>query len=75
MLLLQVIQAALKIFGSFWFKKYAGLILNYFISDNVNLNIDGVLYLKITDPKKTSYGIEDPEFAISQLAQTTMRYV
>lgn len=41
--------------------------------DNVNLNIDGVLYLKITDPKKTSYGIEDPEFAISQLAQTTMR--
>ena len=42
-------------------------------SDNVNLSIDGVLYLKITDPYKTSYGIEDPEFAISQLAQTTMR--
>lgn len=41
----------------------------------MNLNIDGVLYLKITDPKKTSYGIEDPEFAISQLAQTTMRWI
>lgn len=41
--------------------------------DNVNLSIDGVLYLKIMDPYKTSYGIEDPEFAVSQLAQTTMR--
>ncbi|KAK3927559.1 Stomatin-like protein 2, mitochondrial [Frankliniella fusca] len=41
--------------------------------DNVNLSIDGVLYLKIIDPYKTSYGIEDPEFAVSQLAQTTMR--
>ncbi|UYV68277.1 STOML2 [Cordylochernes scorpioides] len=41
--------------------------------DNVNLNIDGVLYLKIFDPYKTSYGVEEPEFAITQLAQTTMR--
>lgn len=41
--------------------------------DNVNLNIDGVLYLRIRDPYKASYGIEDPEFAITQLAQTTMR--
>ena len=42
-------------------------------SDNVTLNIDGVLYLKIIDAYKASYGVEDPEFAITQLAQTTMR--
>ena len=41
--------------------------------DNVNLNIDGVLYLRVQDPYKASYGVEDPEFAITQLAQTTMR--
>ncbi|XP_003742120.1 stomatin-like protein 2, mitochondrial [Galendromus occidentalis] len=42
-------------------------------SDNVTLNIDGVLYLKVQDPYKASYGVEDPEFAVTQLAQTTMR--
>ncbi|XP_050730728.1 stomatin-like protein 2, mitochondrial [Eriocheir sinensis] len=42
-------------------------------SDNVTLNIDGVLYLRIIDPYRASYGVEDPEFAITQLAQTTMR--
>lgn len=42
-------------------------------SDNVTLSIDGVLYLKVNDPYKASYGVEDPEFAITQLAQTTMR--
>jgi len=41
--------------------------------DNVAINIDGVLYLRVMDPYKASYGIEDPEFAITQLAQTTMR--
>jgi len=41
--------------------------------DNVTLSIDGVLYLRILDPYKASYGVEDPEFAITQLAQTTMR--
>jgi len=41
--------------------------------DNVAINIDGVLYLRIMDPYKASYGVEDPEFAITQLAQTTMR--
>jgi len=41
--------------------------------DNVSLTIDGVLYLRIKDPYKASYGVEDPEFAITQLAQTTMR--
>lgn len=44
-------------------------------SDNVTLSIDGVLYLKILDPYLASYGVEDPEFAITQLAQTTMRFV
>ncbi|XP_065367233.1 stomatin-like protein 2, mitochondrial [Calliphora vicina] len=42
-------------------------------SDNVTLSIDGVLYLRIIDPYRASYGVEDPEFAITQLAQTTMR--
>jgi len=41
--------------------------------DNVTLNIDGVLYLRVIDAYKSSYGVEDPEFAITQLAQTTMR--
>ncbi len=41
--------------------------------DNVTLVIDGILYLKITDPKQASYGVRDPLYAISQLAQTTMR--
>ena len=42
-------------------------------SDNVTLSIDGVLYLRVEDAYKTSYGVEDPQFAITQLAQTTMR--
>lgn len=46
--------------------------MKYF-ADNVTLSIDGVLYLRINDPYLTSYGVEDPEFAIIQLAQTTMR--
>jgi len=41
--------------------------------DNVTLVIDGILFLKITDPKQASYGVRDPFYAISQLAQTTMR--
>ncbi|XP_014721582.1 stomatin-like protein 2, mitochondrial isoform X1 [Equus asinus] len=40
---------------------------------NVTLQIDGVLYLRIMDPYKASYGVEDPEYAVTQLAQTTMR--
>jgi hypothetical protein len=35
--------------------------------DNVTLDIDGVLYVKIMDPYKASYGVEDPEYAITQL--------
>ena len=41
--------------------------------DNVNITIDGVLYIKIMDPHAASYGIDDPLFAVTQLAQTTMR--
>jgi regulator of protease activity HflC (stomatin/prohibitin superfamily) len=41
--------------------------------DNVTISIDGVLYLKITDPYKASYGVGDPVEAMRQLAQTTMR--
>ena len=41
--------------------------------DNVTITIDGVLYYRIFDPYKASYGIEDADFSISQLAQTTMR--
>lgn len=41
--------------------------------DNVGLRLDGVLYLKIFDPYKASYGVDDAEHAITQLAQTTMR--
>lgn len=55
-----------------WFISFQQLCV---VSDNVNLNIDGVLYLRINDPYLASYGVEDPEFAITQLAQTTMRYI
>ncbi|VWU48857.1 stomatin-like protein [Hepatocystis sp. ex Piliocolobus tephrosceles] len=41
--------------------------------DNVTLNIDGVLYIKCDNPYNSSYGIEDAVFAVTQLAQVTMR--
>jgi regulator of protease activity HflC (stomatin/prohibitin superfamily) len=41
--------------------------------DNVQVGIDGVLYLQVLDPERASYGIADYLFAISQLAQTTLR--
>ncbi len=41
--------------------------------DNVQVQVDGVLYLKILNPERASYGIQDYLFAISQLAQTTLR--
>ena len=41
--------------------------------DNVQVQVDGVLYLKVLNPERTSYGISDYIFAISQLAQTTLR--
>nr|POE71366.1 uncharacterized protein c16g5.07c [Quercus suber] len=42
-------------------------------ADNVTLELDGVLYTRVFDPHKASYGVEDADYAISQLAQTTMR--
>ncbi len=41
--------------------------------DNVQLKIDGILYLKVMDPNKASYGIDNYRFATAQLAQTTLR--
>ena len=41
--------------------------------DNVQVGVDGVLYLKVLDPERASYGIANYTFAITQLAQTTLR--
>ena len=41
--------------------------------DNISLVVDGVLYLKLLDPYKASYGVDNYVYAITQLAQTTMR--
>ena len=42
-------------------------------SDNVQVGVDGVLYMQVLDARNASYGIGDYGFAISQLAQTTLR--
>ena len=42
-------------------------------SDNVQVLVDGILYLKVVDPIQASYGIDDYRYATAQLAQTTMR--
>jgi regulator of protease activity HflC (stomatin/prohibitin superfamily) len=41
--------------------------------DNISLVVDGVLYLKVLDPFKASYGVDNYVYAVMQLAQTTMR--
>ena len=41
--------------------------------DNISLVVDGVLYVKVIDPYKASYGVENYVYAVTQLAQTTMR--
>ena len=41
--------------------------------DNISLSVDGVLYFRVLDPYKATYGIDDYVFAVTQLAQTTMR--
>ena len=41
--------------------------------DNVQVGVDGILYLKVLNPERASYGISDYQFAIRQLAQTTLR--
>ena len=41
--------------------------------DNVQVGVDGILYLKVLNPERASYGISNYLFAITQLAQTTLR--
>ena len=41
--------------------------------DNITLTVDGVLYFRVLDPQKATYGVDDYNFAVTQLAQTTMR--
>ena len=41
--------------------------------DNVQVAVDGVLYFKILNPERASYGISDYSWAIQQLAQTNLR--
>jgi regulator of protease activity HflC (stomatin/prohibitin superfamily) len=41
--------------------------------DNVQVRMDGVIFIQVIDPKKAAYGIADYTFAVIQLAQTTMR--
>jgi regulator of protease activity HflC (stomatin/prohibitin superfamily) len=41
--------------------------------DNVQVAVDAVLYLQVLDPHRASYGIANYDYAITQLAQTTLR--
>ncbi len=41
--------------------------------DNISLAVDGVLYFRVLDPYKATYGVDNYVFAVTQLAQTTMR--
>ena len=43
--------------------------------DNISVEVDGILYLQVIDAMKASYGINNYQFASTQLAQTTMRSV
>jgi len=43
--------------------------------DNIAVQVDGILYLQVMDAKKASYGINNYQFASTQLAQTTMRSI
>lgn len=43
--------------------------------DNIQIHVDGVLYMQVIDAKLASYGIDDYRFAAIQLAQTTLRSV
>lgn len=43
--------------------------------DNIQVGINGVLYMQVVDAQKASYGINNYRYAASQLAQTTMRSV
>jgi len=41
--------------------------------DNVQVHIDGILYMRVLNPERASYGINDYQFALTQLAQTALR--
>jgi len=43
--------------------------------DNISVEVDGVLYMTVMDPKLASYGVDNYHFAAIQIAQTTMRSV
>jgi regulator of protease activity HflC (stomatin/prohibitin superfamily) len=43
--------------------------------DNVQVKVDGIIYMKVIDPYKAVYHINDYKYALIQLAQTTMRSV
>lgn len=42
-------------------------------NDNVQVQVDGILYLRVINPEKASYGIEDYRYATAQISKTTMR--
>src|SRR5690554_534761 len=46
---------------------------NCITRDNIQIDIDGVLYMQVVDPHDASYGITNYQFAATQLAQTTLR--
>lgn len=46
-----------------------------FTKDNVKVEVDGVVYISVTDPVNASYGVTDYRFAAVQLAQTTTRSI
>jgi regulator of protease activity HflC (stomatin/prohibitin superfamily) len=46
-----------------------------FTTDNVQVEVDGVIYISVVDPVKSSYGITDYRYAAVQLAQTTVRSI
>lgn len=48
---------------------------NCITNDNIQVEVDGILYMQVVDPKNASYGIDNYRFASIQLAQTTMRSV
>jgi regulator of protease activity HflC (stomatin/prohibitin superfamily) len=48
---------------------------NCITQDNVVIEVDGILYMRVVDAMKASYGIQDYHYASIQLAQTTMRSI
>jgi len=44
-----------------------------FTKDNVQIQVDGVIYMKVEDPYRATYNVSNYQYALIQLAQTTMR--